>query len=250
MRKSYFILNWKMFGFKQKILEFIEQGGNIFLENEYCIFCPPVCYLDVANQEIKSSINFKIGAQDFSEKVKMNNTGEVSVEFLKDLKIQHSIIGHSETRRNHKQTNDILLQKLELALINKIVPVFCIGEDFMNNNIKETQEFIKSQIEPFISIIKTFNNFILAYEPTWSIGNKDISDTNTILNNLLLIRKILKDNNLNNINLVYGGSVNSYTISKLNIRDFVDGYIIGSASQDINEIKKILDYERNYKTRR
>ena len=122
-----------------------------------------------------------------------------------------------------------------------ITPIICIGETKMDRELRRTSEVIKKQLNAAVSDIKIENDqeIIIAYEPVWSIGKNNTPSVNEIEDTLSYVSKLLSQFGLKHYRLIYGGSVTSSNIKKI-LSNKIDGYLIGSSSVDIDELKKIL----------
>ncbi len=180
------------------------------------IICPPTIFFHLANK-------INLGSQNCFHKSGAF-TGEISPEMLKKLKINYVILGHSE-RRNHFQEDDQLIKlKVEACLKAKLKPILCIGEA-EGQEVKKTLTKQLSSYQPGV--------FAVAYEPVWAIGTGKACEPKKAQEVLKFIKQKVK------AKILYGGSVNSS-----NFQDYLDvgfdGILIGGASLDIKEFKKII----------
>lgn len=157
------------------------------------------------------------------------------IEDLVKHGVKYTILGHSDTRKRYKETNEIIHEKIKKLVKNNICPILCIGEE-ENNNVKEV---IDKELEVLKDI--KLDNIMIAYEPVWAIGTGKIPDTKKLEEILLYIKdKVVLLSGINPI-LIYGGSVNENTIEKLKHVNLIDGYLIGSASLNINSLETIIE---------
>ena len=157
------------------------------------------------------------------------------IEDLVKHGVKYTILGHSDTRKKYKETNEIIHEKIKKLVKNNICPILCIGEE-ENNNVKEV---IDKELEVLKDI--KLDNIMIAYEPVWAIGTGKIPDTKKLEEILLYIKdKVVLLSGINPI-LIYGGSVNENTIEKLKHVNLIDGYLIGSASLNINSLETIIE---------
>lgn len=237
---KYLFLNWKMFGSKDLIKDFCHKLNLIENKNTQTAFFPPVIYLDLVSNLLKSS---KIGVQDFSFYDKSNLTGDISLEMLQEFAISYAIIGHSERISNYSEEYFRLNKKLKLLEGKNINPIICFGEAEKLSG-DEFGMFVSEFLLYILDSLANFDqkNVFLAYEPVWAIGAGNIDDIGLISRNIKIIKDIFKKHNLENVKLIYGGSVNDANISDLENSISVDGYLIGSAGRDFNCIENILNY--------
>ena len=235
--------NWKMNASKEFIRSYLSKLNLNENINVKMLICPPDCYLD----EIDSKTGFPVskGAQNISFEEDGAFTGEVSAKMLKDLNVEYAIVGHSERRQYHNETNAIVSKKFNMAIQNNIKPILCVGETLEQRKKDETFKHIKDQLVTVLNnnLIKGDNEFVIAYEPIWAIGTGETA-TPGIANEVhLFIEKTLKEIGLkdNNIQIIYGGSVNSKNAPDLFSMSHISGALIGGASLDVNEFVKIYN---------
>ncbi len=215
--KPLIVANWKCnptsLAEAKRLFNLVRKGTKN-VKNVEVVICPPFVYLPL----LKAN-----GAQDCFWEEKGAFTGEVSPKMLKDLECKYVIVGHSERRRNFKETDEMVNKKLKAALKIGLRPILCIEKT--------------SQIRKDIKGVskKELRNLILAYEPVWAIGTGKPCSIKKAKKMNSLFRKILNKNVL-----LYGGSVNSQ-----NARDFIkkakfQGFLIGGASLTPKEFIKIV----------
>lgn len=183
--------------------------------------------------------SYLTGSQNISFIEKGAVTGDISIIQLLDMNIKYTLIGHSE-RRLYFNDNNYINSKIRLALLNKITPILCIGENLEEYQKKVTLKKLTKQIdEAFLTNNSILNDsLIVAYEPIWSIGTGNILDNKTIVEVIDFIKKYILNNYKLNLKVIYGGSVNLNNIGNLEKISNLDGYLIGNASLDA---KSFLD---------
>jgi triosephosphate isomerase len=198
----------------------------------------PAPYIGLLAPGNRSKIS--IAAQDLSLSTGGATTGETTAALLRDIGVSYAILGHSE-RRALGETDTIVLEKVQHALANKIIPIICIGEserDMDGNYLK----FIRAQISSIYQALtpKERLQVLFAYEPIWAIGKTAAQAiTSADLTEMMLyIRKILADylpgKSSSKIRIIYGGSVEPGNIRLLAEGTGVDGFLPGHASADAN----------------
>ena len=168
-------------------------------------------------------------------------TGDVSPKLLAEAGCQYVIIGHSERRKYHHESDKVILEKVKNALKNNLIPILCIGEsDEIRSNLGHI-EFIKNQLQNNLAHDININNIIIAYEPIWSIGTGKVPTDQQIAEISEYIKCYIGDNfpNIKNFNILYGGSVNENNAHIVNIPN-IDGFLIGGASVLAEDFIKIL----------
>lgn len=239
MNNKYFIANWKSYlSFNQEI-EWVKNNLEDLksLKNEI-IICPSFLSLNSIKALLNNS-NIKIGAQACSQFNSGAHTGEITAQSLAQVRANYCIVGHSERRQNFNENEQAIVQKVKLLVENQIVPMFCIGETKQEYEQKKSKEVLQKQLEPILNYVS--GNLIIAYEPIWSIGTGIIPSNEYIEQIAAFIIDIIKNKNTQvKYKIVYGGSITSKTAAELNKCNFIDGFLIGKASTDFQEFKKIV----------
>ncbi|WP_343154999.1 triose-phosphate isomerase [Buchnera aphidicola (Kurisakia onigurumii)] len=250
MKKKNIIANWKLNGNKHSIISFLSQLNRHLTVKESNILdisiAFPIVYLDMAHQII-SDFDFKISlcAQNVNYNTVGAFTGEISVYMLKDIGVKHVIIGHSETRKNHKETEKNILKKFIEIKKSNLIPILCIGETLKQKESGKTELIIKKQLSTILNSLgnESFDNTIIAYEPIWSIGTGKNASTSEIKKINNFIRNHITSFNESNIIdflIFYGGSVNEKNVEYLSKKKYIDGLLIGSSSLNSDEFINII----------
>lgn len=161
-------------------------------------------------------------------------TGEVSFYQLNSLGIKYSLIGHSERRHIFNENDDLISLKIDSCIKNNITPILCVGEAKEERERGKTIDVIVHQIDMALNN-KNIDNIVIAYEPVWAIGTGLVPTLDEINEVHLRIKEMSKKYNLN-VNVLYGGSVNLSNIKEICSLDTVDGVLIGSASNNPNNL--------------
>ena len=171
-------------------------------------------------------------------------TGSISPKMLKELGCKYVILGHSENRIAGETDEDIN-KKIHSALNKNLKVIFCIGETLKEKRKNITFPVLKRQINKGLKSIKKFNNILIAYEPVWSIGTGVIPKDKELEFNVSKIKKIISKKTRYKLPILYGGSVNNKNISNLKNIIGIEGFLVGSASQNpkkfIDIIKKTIN---------
>lgn len=205
----------------------------------------PYIFLSPAQKELGKSIS--IYSQAVSTQNSGSHTGEVSAEQINSIGIKHTIIGHSE-RRAQGETNKKIAEQIQNALNKNMQIVLCVGELERHNDATHIH-FVEDQIQTALIDIRKIDskNITIAYEPVWAIGADAVrgANQNEIYEMTIVIRKKLVDlfgkNSGGEIPIIYGGSVNSQNAKEIMSVHHIDGMLLGRASLDINEMKKIIN---------
>ncbi len=197
------------------------------------VLCPSYIYL--SNKGLNDLV---IGSQDVSKYTEGAHTGEVSARQLKYLNVKYTIVGHHERRSEEYELSSDISQKIKNLLKEKITPILCIGEtdeerinlDYKTILMEELKEDLRTLSQ------KQKDKIIIAYEPIWCIGKKQIPSIREIDEVISLIKE-----NYPNNKVLYGGGVNNKTIISLNKLNKVDGYLLGKISLDAKKLERLLN---------
>ena len=202
------------------------------------VICPQFLLLPTLNEVLHKS-DLILGAQDLHFDINGAYTGDTSIELIKDYNCKYSIVGHSERRALHNETNIMIKKKVKLCLDNFIIPILCVGESIEQRKKNTYKDFILKQLTECIQKIKC-PELVIAYEPIWSIGTGIVPKVEDIIEVSELIFSFLKKEKIDKFQILYGGSVNSSNFREINSIDKINGALIGGASLKIDEMKKIL----------
>ena len=234
------VANWKMNGTLDSTQGFCQQIIGLAQETKTAntlVICPPAVYLEALKNSLKHS-DIKVGSQDCSAASNGAYTGEISAEMLGDIGCHYVIIGHSERRQHHKESNELLSKKLHRALEANLRPVFCIGESESDYDASRTKEVLLEQLKALESF-RGSEKIIIAYEPVWAIGTGKVARPEDIQTTCAFIRETLVHNYELASPILYGGSVKGdNAASILSLKD-VGGVLVGGASLEADEFWKI-----------
>ena len=244
----YFIGNWKMFGepksiaILNKINKFVKSDKK--LNKKYKVVITPPHTLVQSYAKAFSKQKIIIGAQNCYHKDNFGaNTGAISPYMIKSVNAQYVIVGHSDNRAEG-DTDEMLKNKVENSLTNKLKVVFCIGENKDHKKNNKTFNVLEKQLRNVLD--KKFNSkdIIVAYEPIWSIGTGQIPQPDDLHETVKYIKKVLKNIFAKQSPAVlHGGSVDSKNIGQFSSLNEIDGFLIGGASKsDQNFIDIIKNY--------
>ena len=232
--------NWKMNGKLENLLE-IKKISNEFARSKIeIIICPPFTLLSVASKIAK---NVYLGAQNLHPESAGAFTGEISADMLVDLGVKYSIIGHSERRNEHNETNEIVARKVKISLEKNLQTIICIGETELQRKENSTLEILEQQLLESIANNTNSEKLIVAYEPIWAIGTGLIPEVSEIskIHDFLRVRLVeLYGSNASTIPLLYGGSVNGSNASEIFNVNNVNGALVGGASLSFEKFAPII----------
>ncbi len=249
MRKNIVAGNWKMNKTLQEGLALAKELNTILAnETPNCDVVIGTPFIHLAS--VASAVDtHKIGvaAQNCADKESGAYTGEVSAAMVKSTGAGYVILGHSERRTYYGETAQTLKTKVELALKNNLIPIFCIGEVLEERESNVHFEVVKSQIidSLFDLSAEDFSKIILAYEPVWAIGTGKTATPAQAQEMHAFIRQTLASKYgkeiANNCSILYGGSCNPGNARELFSNPDVDGGLIGGASLKAADFKAIID---------
>ncbi len=227
--------NWKMNGTSASLNELraIAHGfmGGLDAETE-ALICPPATMLAHVSQ-ILSTTPVSSGGQDCHGKDSGAHTGDISAAMLKDAGASHVIVGHSERRQDHHETDAMVHAKAEAAWRAGLVAIICIGETKDERQLGETLDVLSRQISGSVPTAATAANTIIAYEPVWAIGTGLTPSILDVAEAHAHIRQELHEMlgaQSSSMRILYGGSVKpSNAAELLGIRN-VNGALVGGAS--------------------
>ncbi|MCB5254422.1 MAG: triose-phosphate isomerase [Candidatus Cloacimonadaceae bacterium] len=250
MRKIVIAGNWKMNKGLEDIRAFCKAIVSSLMARDMAgvmpILAPSYPFLDLMQGELKGS-PVKIAAQDVSSHPAGAFTGEVSAAMLSSLGLEYSIVGHSERRAHHDESNELVREKLLMLMDNGIKPILCIGETLLQRDGGSTKEVILEQLDGCLRNVNIYNaeNIMIAYEPVWAIGTGRTATGEQAQEVHRIIRSWL--NNTYNqaiadeIVILYGGSVKPENLAGLLAMPDIDGGLIGGASLQADKYLKMID---------
>ena len=208
------------------------------------LICPPFTLLAPAKKAIKGS-RVMLGAQDCHFDLKGAHTGDISPEMLKDLGCQYVILGHSERRTDHKESNELIAKKATAAINAGLKVIICIGETEQERDNGETINVCTSQIMGSVPEVSTHQNTVIAYEPVWAIGTGKTPTSAEVQDVHAAIRKVVSKKlgraNANKMRILYGGSMKPSNAKELLALPDVDGGLIGGASLKVADFIAISE---------
>ena len=213
--------NWKMNGTREMLKNMIEALRGVKTKNRV-ILCVPYPLLDA-----ESGTAF-IGAQDISRHDHGAFTGEVSANMIAATGAKYVIVGHSECRAYHSDTNDIVRAKATAAIAAGLTPIICVGETMDEKQAGKTMAIIESGVRE--SIPSDARDVIVAYEPRWAIGAGITPTADEISAAHTLIANTLTDMGLDGTPVLYGASVKGSNAAEIMSIANVDGVLVGGAS--------------------
>ncbi|EQB99438.1 triose-phosphate isomerase [Photorhabdus temperata] len=236
MRHPLVMGNWKLNGSTHMVNELItglRKELNHIAGCEVAI-APPALYLSQAKQALVGS-HIALGAQDVDVNLSGAFTGETSAEMLQDINAEYIIIGHSERRTYHKESDEFIAKKFAVLKAQGLIPVLCIGETEQENEAGQTETVCARQIDAVLNTlgVEAFQDAVIAYEPVWAIGTgKSATPAQA-----QAVHKFIRDHIAKRdaaiaeqVIIQYGGSVNAGNAAELFTQPDIDGALVGGAS--------------------
>ena len=249
MRKNIVAGNWKMnksaIDARELMFQLSEYKKNNATNCEVWI-APPALYLMMAKDQFHNK-EVEVFAQDMSEYESGAYTGEISAEMLKSIHADGALIGHSERRQYHGETDSHCNRKIKLALDNGLIPIYCNGETLEQRKSGKHLEVVKNQTEValFTLSAEEIKKVVIAYEPVWAIGTGETAspeqaqEIHAHIRNLIAAKygKEIADE----ISILYGGSVKPDNAKEIFSQPDIDGGLIGGAALKMEDFAKIIE---------
>ncbi|WP_180559052.1 triose-phosphate isomerase [Arsenophonus endosymbiont of Apis mellifera] len=236
MRHPLVMGNWKLNGSTKMVKELIENLRNELNSVTGCdvAIAPPALYLAQAEQALAGS-KIALGAQDVDVNLFGAFTGDTSAEMLKDIGAKYIIIGHSERRTYHQESDEYIARKFAVLKSQGLIPVLCIGESEEENSAGKTEQVCARQIDAVLNSLGAgaFENSVIAYEPIWAIGTgKSATPAQAQAVHKFIRDHIAKQDRAiaEQVIIQYGGSVNANNAAELFSQPDIDGALVGGAS--------------------
>lgn len=241
-RKPLIAGNWKMYGRRAALgeIEALQaQVGRVSGAID-ALICPPFPYVLAAADAAKGG-SILIGAQDCSPVGEdAARTGEVSAAMLADAGARYVIVGHSERRLNHTESNALVRRKADAALAAGLTPIVCVGETQAEREAGRVAEIVGGQVN---ESVPEGGGVVVAYEPVWAIGGNSTPTIPEIAEVHRLIRETLQGkfgDEANRTRILYGGSVGPKNAADIFAADGVDGALVGRASLKATDFAAII----------
>jgi triosephosphate isomerase len=233
MQSKLMVGNWKMNGSlaanASLLSEVLSGMGGVTCRAAVCV---PAAYL-AQSQSLLAGSALAFGAQDVSAHESGAYTGEVSAAMLRDFAVRYVIVGHSERRQFHGETDTVVAHKAQRALAAGITPIVCVGESLAENEAGQTEAVVKRQLA---AVIHTnghcISEIVVAYEPVWAIGTGLTATPEQAQAVHAVLRAQLQAATAHSqrVPILYGGSMNAGNVADLLDQPDVDGGLIGGAS--------------------
>jgi len=201
---------------------------------------PPFTMLDTVALRLQSA-GIGLGAQDCSAEAEGAFTGDISAGMLKDAGCKYVIVGHSERRMLHGETDELVKRKAQAAMKAGLVPVICVGESLAEREAGRHLQCVVAQVEKSLQTLVHSDAYLIAYEPVWAIGSgkTPTSAEITEMHKTIASRLTYATSGARTA-ILYGGSVKAATAQGILASDGVDGVLVGGASLNAQEFGAII----------
>ena len=253
--------NWKMnfdhlqaTHFVQKLDWTLRDGKHDFGAVEVAVLPPFTDLRSVQTLIDGDRLQLRHGAQDLSAHDSGAYTGEISGAFLAKLGCTYVVVGHSERREYHGETDEVVGAKLQAAYKHGLTPIFCVGEGLEVSQAGGHVEHVLAQVEAGLTGITPAQaaSLVVAYEPVWAIGTGEVATPQDAQEVCAAIRTKLAElysgDTADGIRVLYGGSVKAANVAAIMAEDDVDGALVGGASIVAEEFASICRYRDHLKT--
>jgi triosephosphate isomerase len=243
MTKKLIAGNWKMNGSlaaNEALVRAVAQGmGDANCDVAVCV--PAAFFAQVG--QLRSGTKIELGAQDVSKHEQGAYTGEISAAMLRELGVRYAIVGHSERRQYHGESDELVADKARAALAHGITPIVCVGETLAEREAGRTADVVKRQLAAVIHVNgHCISEIVVAYEPVWAIGTGKTASPEQAQEVHALLRAQLKaaSTHPERVRILYGGSMNAGNAAALLSQPDIDGGLIGGASLKAPDFLQII----------
>ncbi len=247
MRRKIAAGNWKMNLTEMEARSLVTALSDLKIpKNVLSVIASPSPYLSTMKVLAGNNNQLHISAQDVHQADKGAYTGDVSHAMLQSIGINWTLIGHSERREYHKESNSLLKAKLNTAIANDLNVIFCCGEPLAIRKKRTQASYVLKQLKQSVFHLeeKHLNQLVIAYEPIWAIGTGLTASPKQAQEMHATIRKafakVYGKKNADQLSILYGGSVKSNNARSIFKQKDVDGGLVGGASLNYESFKAII----------
>ena len=249
MRKQLAAANWKMnltYQQAEQLITDIMNTPYTLADHQRAVFAVPFPYLNMVVEKVKGKTGAGVAAQNCYTQKAGAFTGETSVEMLQSIHVDYVVIGHSERREYFNESNQMLAEKVNIALQFGLTPIFCCGEALAIREAGTQNEYVAEQLKESLFHLSAgeLQKVIIAYEPIWAIGTGKTATSDQAQDMHAHLRSALAKQYGNsvadNISILYGGSVKGANAKEIFSEPDVDGGLVGGASLKADEFVQII----------
>ncbi|MGV9182833.1 triose-phosphate isomerase [Arcanobacterium canis] len=247
--------NWKMnldhveaTSLVQKLAWSLKDLGHDFSKVEAVVIAPFTDLRTVQTLVEADELEIKYGAQDVSVHDNGAYTGEISTAMLTKLGVTYVVVGHSERRDYHGESNELIGQKAKKVLDAGMLPIMCCGEKLDIREAGTHVEFVLGQVEEMLNGLtaEEVAKSVIAYEPVWAIGTGKVAtpaDAEEVCGAIRAkVGELYNEATAEALRIQYGGSVKSSSVAEIMEQPNVDGALVGGASLKADEFAKIVHF--------
>ncbi len=237
MRRPLVAGNWKMNGDSESTVDLVNgiAAGRADVTNAEVLICPPYILIPRAADALNGRDDISLGAQDLDINDSGAFTGQISASMLVDAGCKYVLVGHSERRALYGESDQDVAAKFNAAQNGGLIPVLCVGETLAERESGDTETVVARQLQAVIDVvgINKLANSVIAYEPVWAIGTgmtatpEQAQDVHKFIRHML---SALSTDIAENMQILYGGSMNAGNADALIGMQDIDGGLIGGAS--------------------
>ncbi len=235
MRRLICAGNWKMHKTAPEAIDFIQAFLPLvsrILDRVEVVLCPPFTAIPAVARGLDGQTRVQLGAQDMHWERSGAFTGAISAPMLRDLGVKYAIVGHSERREYFGETDETVRLKTAAALRDGLTPIVAVGETLAIREAGKTREHVIAQTRAALQSLSATEiaRIVMAYEPVWAIGtgrNCDPVEANAVMGEMRACIAGLQD-----VPILYGGSVKAENIAEYTTQSNIDGGLVGGASLD------------------
>lgn len=245
--------NWKMnldhqqgIALVQKLAWTLKDANFDYSKAEVAVFPGFTSLRSIQTLIDADQLEVELGAQDLSAHDSGAYTGEISGLALKKLDVKYVLIGHSERRQYHNETDSVVRDKTAAAFRHGIVPVICVGETLEELESEGAAAVPVRQTLAALSEHETIGEFVIAYEPVWAIGTGQVATPEQAASVCGKIRETIRSQHgdvADKVRILYGGSVKAANVAGFLRSPEVDGVLVGGASLDAEEFAGIARFQ-------
>lgn len=248
--------NWKMnldhlqaIANVQKLAWSLKDAEHDYNDVEVAVFPPFTDLRSVQTLLSADRIPIKLGAQDVSQHDSGAYTGDVSGMFLAKLDVNYVLVGHSERRTHHAETDPIVAAKTVAALKHGLTPVVCVGETAEDLEEHGAAAIPRQQLTTVLQQLPEGASIVVAYEPVWAIGSGQAASPGQASDVAGSLREVIEEvrgsEDASSTRILYGGSVSSQNVASFLRSKDIDGVLVGGASLDPVEFSRIAQFQRH-----
>ncbi|QIM19715.1 triose-phosphate isomerase [Leucobacter coleopterorum] len=248
--------NWKMnldhlqaIAFVQKLSWALKDVKHDFGDVEVAVFPPFTDLRSVQTLLAADKLALTLGAQDVSPQQAGAFTGDVSAAMLAKLEVKYVLVGHSERRHGHGESNEAVGAKARAAQAAGMIPVICVGETAEDLEAHGAAAIPLAQMQAAVTQLPADAEFVVAYEPVWAIGSGQAATPEQAEEVARALREALRDlrgdDRAAATRILYGGSVASQNVAAFMRQPNVDGALVGGASLKVDEFSRIVQFKKH-----